>query len=403
MGKKGMNRREFFGRAGMGILSTGIGLPLIQSNCTKKSGDKLITRTLGRTGLEIPIVSFGVMNTHSDALIRAAIDAGINHLDTAHGYLNGNSEIAIGRVLKESGLRDKVTVATKIYLARDREKAVFSTTEGPAERLATEENFENQLNVSLDRLQSDYVDVLYLHSLYSPEMATFEPMMKALTKAKESGKARFIGVTTHRNVPEVMRASVDLGVAEVIEISYNFMDQRKEAIRSANQYAAEHDVGIVAMKVMGGNRADQDESMQVNHKAALKWVLNDENVTTTIPGMTTFDQLALNLSVMEDLKLTPEEERDLTLTSMLPNKLYCQNCRSCIETCPHRVEVPNLVRSYMYAKGYGNQYQAKTKLSELPVGKGLDVCRDCSNCIVKCANGMQVADRVKSLVDMRLV
>jgi len=264
---------------------------------------------------------------------------------------------------------------------------------------ATVEGFNEQLNISLDRLQTDYVDILYLHNCLSPEMATYEPMMKALVGAKEAGKARFIGVSVHQNVLEIIRATVDLGVADVMEVSYNYLDERKEDIRAANEYAAEKGVGIIAMKVMGGNRLNRDENVQINHKAALKWVLSDENVSTTIPGMTTFEQLDLNMSVMSDLQLTEDEKRELKVASLLKGTLYCQNCRSCVTTCPQHVEIPDLMRAYMYAEGYGNTYQAESTIADLPSDRGLEVCRQCSDCISVCRNGIPVSHRLQALMD----
>jgi aryl-alcohol dehydrogenase-like predicted oxidoreductase len=95
--------------------------------------------------------------------------------------------------------------------ARDREKNVFLSEGSEREPTATAENFRSQLDESLRRLRTDVIDVLYIHSCYSPAMATFEPLMNALVRAKESGKARFIGVSTHKNVPEVIRAAADTG------------------------------------------------------------------------------------------------------------------------------------------------------------------------------------------------
>ena len=96
---------------------------------------------MGRTKLEVPVLSFGVMNTDSPDLIKKALEMGLKHLDTANGYLRGNSETAIGRVLKETGMRDKVYVATKIYLARDWEKGVFTLEDTGFAPAATTGNF----------------------------------------------------------------------------------------------------------------------------------------------------------------------------------------------------------------------------------------------------------------------
>ena len=399
MKTKSMNRREFMERSGLGLVSAGLGLPLLNASCTQSP--KTIFRTLGRSGLKIPVVSFGVMNSDSPHMLKKAIDMGITHLDTAHGYIEGKSEQVIGEVVKEMGVRNRVIISTKLYFARDRESMTFISEGGGRSPLATEENFNRLLSVSLDRLQTDYVDILYLHSCYSPAMVVYEPMLQALVKAKEEGQARLIGVSTHQNVPEVVRAAVDADVYDVVQIAYNYMDERKEEIRDANRYAAEKGVGVVAMKVMGGNRLNRDADVQINHKAALKWVLNDENVTTTIPGMTTFDQMDLNWSVMEEgFTLSEDEKRELELAYLLPGKLYCQNCRTCIETCTKRVEIPNLMRSYMYAEGYGNRLQAKETAMDLPNDRGLAACRSCNECSARCPNGIQIRDRVQGLLAM---
>jgi len=142
--------------------------------------------------------------------------------------------------------------------------------------------------------------------------------------------------------------------------------------------------------------------VEVNHKAALKWVLNDENVCTAVPGMTTFDQLYLNLKVMSDFTLSEGEKRELQLASKLKGTLYCQNCRSCISTCSHRVEIPTLMRAYMYAQGYGNLFQASITTAGLPQKSGLNVCRDCSSCTAICRNGININSRLKSLLAEKL-
>ena len=399
MNHKKIDRREFLGRTGLGAAAAGMGLPAIERETFQPSSlPDLVYRTLGRTGLRIPVVSFGVMNTNSNALIRYSIDAGINHLDTANVYLDGNSERAIGEVLNGRGKRDDIYISTKMRFARDRVTNVFISQGSAPEPLATEENFNSQLETSLSRLQTDYIDILYLHSCYSAEMAVYEPMMECMVKAKESGKARFIGVSTHKNVSEVIGAAVDAGVYDVIQIAYNYRGLNREEIKKANRYAAEHNVGIIAMKVMGGTDLNQDATVQVDHKAALRWVIDDENICTTIPGMTTFEQLELNLSVMSDLSLSPGENRELEIASLVQGSLYCQNCRSCISTCTNSVEIPNLMRAFMYERGYGNSYQAGRTIAELPFNTGIDTCRECSACTAECVNGLQIRDRIKALI-----
>jgi predicted aldo/keto reductase-like oxidoreductase len=394
-----MKRREFIGKTAFGLFSAGLAAPSFGKEIVgQEKESKIIYRTLGRTNLRIPIVSFGVMNSDSPDLIKRALDRGITHLDTAHGYLRGNSERVIGEVLERNGNRDKVCVATKMRFARDNEKRVFILKGSAREPGATEENLFEQLETSLQRLRTDYVDILYLHSCYSPRMATYEPLMNALVKAKKQGKARFIGTTTHADMANVIRATVDAEVYDVVLTAYNYVQEDKEEVKKAIQYAADKGVGVVAMKTQGGRRLQESSNVEINHQAALKWVLNDENVSTTIPGMTTFEQLDLNMGVMNDLALTGEEQRDLDVAVSMRGTLYCQNCRSCVSTCPSGVEIPKLMRSFMYVKGYGNYVQARTTIAELPENQGLNVCRECSDCAASCRRDINIGSRIKSLI-----
>lgn len=389
-----MDRRKFLRDSAVGVLSTSLAAPLLHA-ATDNKKPKIIYRTMGRTKLKVPVLSFGVMNTDSPDLIKKALKMGLNHLDTANGYLRGNSEASIGRVLKETGMRDKVYVATKIYLARDRDKGVFTLEDTGHALAATAENFNKLLDQSLERLQTDYVDILYLHSCSSVNMVNFENTMKAAVKAKETGKAHFIGVSVHSKVAEVIRAAVDTKIYDVVLAAFNFQRDDKDEIAKAIAYAKENGVAIVAMKTQGGARREGD-SASFNHKAALKWVLNHEGVSTAIPGMTTFEQLDLNFSVMEDLALTDEEKKDLKLSS-LDIDGYCQNCRNCVKQCPYKVEIPTLMRTYMYSTRYGNPNHAEWTLNSLPEDHGLARCRNCLDCQVSCTYGMQIDRNVKAL------
>lgn len=394
-----MKRREFIGKAALGFVSAGLSAPMVKKAAARQEqAPKIIYRTLGRTDLRIPIVSFGVMNSDSPDLISRALDMGINHLDTAHLYLRGNSERVIGEVLERRGNRDKVYVATKMRFARDTDKGVFILKGSEREPAATEENLFKQLETSLQRLRTDYVDILYLHSCYSPKMALYEPLMNALVKAKKQGKARFIGTSTHRDVASVIRAAADAKIYDVVLPAYNYILEEKDEIKKAIQYAADKGLGVVAMKTQGGRRLQQDPDTEINNQAALKWVLNDENVCTAIPGMTTFEQLDLNMGVMNDLTLTGQDQRDLRMAAAMRGTLFCQNCRTCVPTCPNSIEIPKLMRAYMYARGYGNYIQARTTIAELPEEKGLDACRECSGCQASCRRGIDIGSRVDSLI-----
>ncbi|PKN64294.1 MAG: hypothetical protein CVU57_15450 [Deltaproteobacteria bacterium HGW-Deltaproteobacteria-15] len=401
MAENGISRRKFIMTGAAGMAAVGLGGLTGRSAAKESSGaPEIVTRTLGRTGLQIPVVSFGVMNSDSPDLIRKAIDLGIRHLDTAHLYLRGNSETVIGLILEERQCREKMIVATKMYFDRDKYRKVFLPEGGGRGFPASEAGFDEQLALSLKRLRTDHVDILYLHSCEGPLMAAYEPMMKIFTKAKEAGKTRFIGITTHAQEPETIRAAADTGVWDVVLTSYNFMQKHREDVRAAIKYAAAKGVGIVAMKTQGGVQMNRESPAQVNHRAALKWALNDRNVCTAIPGITAFDQMDLDFAVMKHLSLTPDEEEVLRKSAAATGSVYCQQCGSCLGSCLQRAQIPTLMRAYMYAEAYHNLIQAEIAMAEIPEGQGLDACGGCEECSAVCRFGIPIPSRIQSLAAM---
>lgn len=389
-------RRKFLKKsiAGMVVLPAVLNTSL-KAEKPKTTSSKFIYRTLGKTGMKLPVVSMGVMNADNPNLVKAALDAGIVHLDTAHGYQRGRNEEMIGQVIKDRG-RDSFVLATKVPADfQDDKTGLFTEKTKP-------ESFIEKFEISLKRLGLEYVDILYLHDVVKKEAAMFEPLLTALINLKKAGKTRFIGVSTHRNEPEVIQAVADSKIYDVVLTAYNFRQPHLIEMHKAMEYAAKAGVGIIAMKTQAGVFWDRERQHQINMKAALKWVLANENVHTTIPGFTTFDQMNLDLSVMEDLKLTPEEESELTLgDDMGMNGLYCSQCGQCEAQCHKSLDIPSIMRSYMYAYGYNNFTAAKEIMQSLSSdGK---FCNDCHACPVKCSFGFDVKSRVMDIARIQNV
>jgi len=390
LGRRSFLRKGLLGTAGLGALSAWEASGLPTSPLPEKKG-KLITRTLGKTGIRLPLISMGVMNADNENLVRAALEAGIVHLDTAHGYQRGRNEEMVGRVIKDRP-RDSVVVATKVAgLPRDRETGKFSTeTKG--------ETFLQMFELSLKRLGLDYVDILYLHNVLYRESVLFEPLLKALETAKSSGKARFVGISTHSNQAEAIQAATDSKFYDVVLTGYNFREQNLAALDQAIAQAARAGLGLIAMKPLAGVYWDKEKSDPINAGAALKWVLRNPHITTIIPGMTAFDHLQTDMSVMENLTLTPQEWKDLRL-EVKTGGLYCQQCRACLPQCPWGLPLPSLMRSYMYAYGYGNLAAAHDLVASLELPA--DPCGECRDCGVRCASAFDVRERVTDIVRLR--
>jgi len=398
MENKKFNRRRFIKNGILGLAGTAAGNAFLKAglrHSKRPLGEKenFIYRTLGKTGIKLPVVNMGVMNADNPNLVAAALDAGIVLLDTAHGYQNGKNEEMIGGVIKERK-RDSYVLATKVAYSKDRKTGLY-----PPDKNV--QSFEDEFNISLKRLGLDYVDILYIHGISVKETVFFEPALKFLEKMKKEGKIRFKGFTTHRNEHEMLDAAVESGFYDVVLSAYNFRQKNKKEIGEAMDRAAKAGIGIVAMKTQAGAYWDKERQEPINMKAALKWALQNENVHTSIPGFTAFDQMELDLTVMEDLTLTPEEKADLRLDEgKIHAGLYCQQCGTCEEQCPSNVDVPTLMRSYMYAYGYKNLSLAHSTIEDL--GSHLP-CTDCSSCSVFCPNGFDVRQKVKDIIRLKAV
>ena len=358
----------------------------------KETSPKKTYRVLGKTGIRLPVITMGVMNTSNPALVRAALEAEIFFLDTAQGYQRGTNEAMIGEVLKGRS-RDSFALATKAHPPTDRATGLMTEE-------ATEEDYTKRIDKSLKNLGLDYVDIYHNHGVWTREATLHEPTLTALEKAKKAGKIRFIGVTTHRNEPEVIQAAIDSKVYDVVLTAYNYRQKHSEEVKKAITRATEAGLGIIAMKTIGGNVGGSYQAPKIDARAGIKWALQDPHVHTVIAGFTTFDQMELDLTIMKDMALSRSEKETLRRAALQPG-LYCQGCGSCLTQCVKQLPIPDLMRAYMYVYGYRNLTAAQDLLFSLSLPSNL--CGDCSSCPVKCLNQWNVSDRVQNIVRLREV
>jgi predicted aldo/keto reductase-like oxidoreductase len=174
----------------------------------------------------------------------------------------------------------------------------------------------------------------------------------------------------------------------------NFKHSKAELIRQKAAEAAKKGMGIVAMKTMAGAYIDHERTKPVNCSAALKWVMQDANFHTSIPGITSFDQMIHNFSIMNDLNLTEKEKADLDEARLVAG-LYCDNCTRCIDQCKQRLPINEYMRAFMYAYGYQNYEKALSVMAD--DGKNLNPCQGCSKCEVICTKGFNVFNRISDV------
>jgi len=383
------SRRDFF-RVGLSLPVAGMVLPAAGS--ATEPAAPIPFRTLGKTGLKVAPVGFGVGFTPDPSVVARSIDMGVNLFDTANDYSNGNSERMLAEGLK--GRRDKVIVISKTP-ARNKAQATAD------------------LESSLKNLQTDHVDVWLLHAKSTPQEVSDELLEHGET-AKKQGKIRFYGFSTHdinQMADHAIKSKLD-----VIVFSYNFtMGTTKD---SAIQKAAEAGIGLASIKVMaatggafpfgarggvgGGNRGGaapvRPQRLQ-NPLPALKWVLRNPSVAAALPGIADNEMLEMNIKAMTE-KFTPDDEKVLVARNEEIRPYYCRMCFQCTGQCPKGVPVPDELRILAYADFYNDYLLARTHFQRLPEETQAIRCSDCAVCAVRCPNGVRVAERLIRVQEM---
>ena len=419
---------------------------------------KPITRPLGKTGISLPVVSAGA--TQVAALIKRSYELGVRYYDSAAGFEQGQSDTTLSGAFKEMGVRDKVLVATKLELPM----AMRQNSAGMTSAQLKDAMLES-LDSSLKRMGFDYLDVVMLHAASTAESVKQDAVLEALTAMKKSGKARFVGVSSHSGQQAVLTAMTELGVHDVAMIGINRTMAANSGMIAAMDAAARKGIGIVGFKTLaggmpggppgggggqggppggmpqgGGQGGPPGGAMQgggpgggqggppgggpggsgqgggqggppgggrqfatvTNPTALIKWALQHESVATVVTNFSNYDQLEQNFSVSYDLAYTDSEKKFLADEKAVAALEYCQQCGSCRSGCPEKAEIPTLMRSHMYATQYRDAEKARTTLASIAKGKGLDACANCETCNARCANTVNIARKIAQLKGLSL-
>jgi len=385
------NRRNFLRNSLFAIFGTSLAhnsfaYPPLNPHARDKANE-FVYRTLGKTGLKLPVVSMGTGNCDNPNLVREALDRGVKLLATHEYYLNGNNEKMLGQVLKDRP-RDSCMILTGTGKGLE-----IDFKNGKFKPETNIDVFLESVHGCLERLQVDYVDILNAPFAGSREAVFFEPLLKAMESIKKQGKARYIGIASHNIEHEALLAAADTGVYDMVTVAYNFRKTNLQEMNEAMQYAADKGLGIIGMKTMAGVYWDKEKKQPINTRAALKWALQNEHIHTAIPDCSSFDELQQDLEIMADLDLTDEELRDLDPPSEdTASGLYCQQCNKCLAQCPENLDIPTMMRSYMYAYGYRNLGLARHTMDRADQ-HGLS-CKECNECQVDCTMGFDVRGKI---------
>jgi predicted aldo/keto reductase-like oxidoreductase len=343
----------------------------------KQAGER---RALGRTELKVFPLGLGAGGIKEAAVARRALDLGVNYFDTAEGYQDGNSEITLGKGLK--GRREEAVIATK--WGRWGKK--------------TADDYVAACEESLKRLDTDFVDIIQFHCAETKEhvAAAHEIAWEAFSRLKDAGKARFNGISAHENQVEVVEAVIESGRFDQMLLVYNAANaaQTGPAIRKAREAGS----GVVAMKALApvheAKKAEEPVELPEDaYRKAMQWVIADENVSTLIVNMPTFEQLEEGVAAARGT-LSPAEKKSYEDAVTQASLGMCHMCGACTGQCVQGVRVAEVMRHRLYHDGYGDRARAVALYRALPRETDAAACSDCAACPVVCPWGVPVQERM---------
>lgn len=274
-------------------------------------------------------------------IIRYAVEQGVNYLDTAYTYHGGNSEVVLGKALRD-GYRDEVKIATK----------------SPTWLMKSPEDFDKYLNEQLSKLQTDYIDFYLLHGLDKKNWENVIlklGLLEKAEKAKEDGRVKAIGFSFHDDYDAFEPIVNGFNDWDCCLLQYNYMDINNQAGTKGVKYAADKGLGVMVMEpLLGGKLARPPrnvleifEGFTVKRSPAdwaLQWVWNQSEVSLVLSGMSSMQQVKENLHSAEASAVNSFNENELHVIQQVREKyrekaaIPCTGCNYCLP-CPNGVAI----------------------------------------------------------------
>ncbi|MDQ7095148.1 aldo/keto reductase [Desulfosporosinus sp. PR] len=357
----------------------------------------------GKTGMKVSRFGLGCMRfpaaeKEAIAMVRYAIDNGVNYLDTAFVYKD--SEVITGKALKD-GYRNKIYLATK----------------SPIWNITKHEDFEKYLDEELVRLGTDHIDVYLLHNMNHSNWEKVKQFdgFTFLDKMLEKGKIAHKAFSIH-NTLEAFKEIVDAYDWEMAQIQLNILDVKQQVGVEGLKYAANKGLAAVIMEPLRGgyilNTVPQEAQDLLDHYSekrslvewCFRWLYNMPEVSVILSGTSSLQQLKDNLKIFEQAAPNVMSEADLNLIVKIreayeaKKSIGCTGCRYCMP-CPQGVAIPEIF------KLYNSQQLMKAHVidtavyqsSLVPAGSGADQCVSCGICTGQCPQALEIPELLEKV------
>lgn len=329
-------------------------------------------------------------------MLRYAIDHGVNYIDTAYNYHQGNSEYMVGKALKD-GYRDKVYLATKL----------------PSWLIKNYEDFDKYLNEQLKKLDTEYIDFYLLHTLNREFWDNLKSLdvFKFLENAKRSGRVKYVGFSFHDEL-DVFKEIIVSYEWDFCQIQLNYLDRSYQAGEEGLKFAYNKGISVVIMEPIKGGKLtnpsgeiksvwDLSEIKRTPAEWALRWVLNHEEVSVLLSGMSTLDQVKENIATVSNATPNSLTEEEIQLIDKVTEiyrqkvKVGCTGCEYCLP-CEVNVNIPYIFQ--LYNDIYVFETEANSKRiykSYIENGKDASKCMECGKCEALCPQGLEIREHLR--------
>jgi len=385
-------------------------------------------RKMGLLGWEVSALGFGAMRMPVDKhfkivedeaikMIRYAIDHGVNYVDTAYPYHMGESEVLVGKALKE-GYREKVHLTTKC--------PIWAVKKG--------EDFDTYLDEQIERLQTN-PDIYLFHGLNKDRLEKIKQLnlIEKMEEAKANSKYKYIGFSFHDGF-EVFKEIIDYYNWDCCQIQHNYLDIDFQAGTKGLKYAGSKNIAVIIMEpIRGGKLAIPEHKLDTKPEIknilekstvkrsmadwALQFLWNQPEVSVVLSGMSTMQQVIENVESADKSginRLTEEELQTISRLREAYKKLDvvpCTNCGYCMP-CPNGVTIPGVFRILNEIAYWGERgrmriaffYDRMVKTPEELEKKRADgdetegaasLCIQCGECVDKCPQQIDIPERME--------
>ncbi|RBP70153.1 hypothetical protein DES36_101210 [Alkalibaculum bacchi] len=333
----------------------------------------------------------------SSAMLKEAIDKGVNYLDTAWPYHGEMSELFVGEFLKENNLREE------IYL----------TTKSPVWLCKTYDDFGLYLDKQLEKLQTNYIDFYLLHALDAGRWQKLKEqnIQDFIIEAKGSGKVKHLGFSFHDSL-DLFKEICDSNLFDFCQIQLNYMDVNYQAGLEGLQYAHSRGIPVIIMEPLKGGKLafkikgvlkeiwDKHGVEASPAQLALKFLYNLPEVNLVLSGMSTMEQVLENIdtsSAANIRDLSSKEEaliKDIKKYIEEKTKVNCTACKYCID-CPQQIPIHDVFEIINTAYMYNDWDYSKKKYSQISEDKRANNCIECGNCEDQCPQHIGIIEALK--------